>query len=251
MTHGLCGLCELCELCDHPHASLFLLKEVCFTRIEVACSLSSPSLNHLSYDAQLAHCPLSPLLPPSNYPRPLLPSPPGSSHFCSNTLLIISHCAVIFSFVFGPTTIQVHGSSGLECSSRWLGSVHSWTAPTSRGMAQGGAQRVSRPTEGTSCRTCAACSARSMAPDPEDQPRQSAREGPVHSDQAREGVGGDGRRVRSSSRGPEVRVDQSQSSLEATSVGCRDRSVSEVYLQSREAHQGVGCPTRGGECSAH
>ena len=30
-----------------------------------------------------------------------------------------------------------------------------------------------------------------------------------------------------------------------------DRSVPQVHHQSREAHQGVGCPTRGGECSVH
>ena len=73
-----------------------------------------------------------------------------------------------------------------------------------------GAQRVSRPTEAR-----AACSSRSMAPDSKETPTKRARRPPVHSDQAREGVGGDGRRARSSSRGLEVRVDQGQSSVEA------------------------------------
>ena len=102
-------------------------------------------------------------------------------------------------------------SPGLECSSRWLVQFIRGPRPPAEAWP-----RVGPPS-------------RKFQPQDVFLKVDGARQDPVHSDWAREGVGG----------GPEVRVDSSQSSLEATSIGCRDRSVSEVDLH-------VGCPMRGG-----
>ena len=92
----------------------------------------------------------------------------------------------------------------MECSPRRVGPDHSRTAPTCRGVAEGGAKRVSRSPEVVSCR---------MAPATEDESRHSSRDGPVHCGQTRKSIGGDGRRPRSCRGGSEdgvvdVEIDQ-------------------------------------------
>ena len=121
----------------------------------------------------------------------------------------------------------------MECSPRRLFPDHSRTAPTGRGVAKGRAQRVSRSPETVSW-LCAASSSGPIAPATEDESRHSSRDGPVHCGQARESVGGDGRRPRSCRGGSEDRVDQSQVNVEATTIGRRDRTMPQVHRQSRE-----------------